>query len=441
MSAQDGVREGAQARLVEFVEQGSLPRLSALEDKMEVVRKRCAGLDVHKDSVVVCVRVQEGGQTRREVRTYGTVTADLVEMGDWLEAEKCTQAAMEATGVYWKPVWHMLEGRVELILANAAHIRNVPGRKSDINDATWIADLAAHGLIRSSFVPPQPISELRDLTRTRKQLTREIVQHTQRIQRVLQEANVKLDSVISNVLGMSGRKILRAMINGEQDSRVLAALGSPRLECSPEKLAQALEGRVTVHHRFLLAQHLGLIENLERTIQQFDAEIERAIQPFRDTIERLTTIPGIARIAAVAMVGEIGLRMEQFPTVDHLISWASLCPRLDESAGRARSTRVRVGAAWLKPLLVQCAWAAARTKNCYLQSQYLRLKGRRGPKKAIIAVAASMLTAAYFMLKHNIEYRDLGGDYFRKRDSEKVVQHLARRIREMGYDVNLSKIA
>jgi len=408
---------------------------------MEVIRERCAGLDVHKDTVVACMRVQTEGQVRREVRSFGTMTQDLLALSDWLEAQNCTHAAMEATGVYWKPVWHMLEGHVELVLANAAHIRNVPGRKSDVNDATWIADLLAHGLIRSSFVPPKPIAELRDLTRTRKQLTREIVQHTQRIQRVLQEANVKLDSVISSVLGVSGRRILRAIIDGEQDPEVLASLGSPRLACSPKALVEALRGRVTAHHRFLLSQHLGLIESLERTIQQFDEEIERAIHPFRELVQLLTAIPGISNISSRAMVAEIGIQMEQFSTVGHLISWASLCPRLDESAGRTRSSRVRVGAAWLKPMLVQCAWAAVRSKDTYLQAQYLRLKGRRGPKKAIVAVAASILTAAYHMLKYGVEYRDLGGAYFRKRDSEKVAQRLAKRIRELGYDVNISKVA
>jgi len=408
---------------------------------MEVIRARCAGLDVHKDSVVACVRVQEGGQVRRTVRTFGTVTRELLALGDWLEAEKCTHAAMEATGVYWKPVWHMLEGRVELILANAAHIRNVPGRKSDVNDATWIADLVAHGLIRSSFVPPKPIAELRDLTRTRKQLTREIVQHTQRIQRVLEEANVKLDSVISDILGASGRRILRAMIDGEQDPEVLASLGSARLHCSPQALIEALRGRVTAHHRFLLSQHLGVIENLERTIEQFDQEIARAIQPFREVVQRLTGIPGVATVGAQAMLSEIGLDMGQFPQVGHLISWTALCPRLDESAGRARSTRVRKGGTWLKPLLVQCAWAAVRSKDTYLRSQYLRLKARRGPKKAIVAVAASILTAAYHIVKYGVEYRDLGGAYFQKRDSERFALRLASRIRELGYEVNISRVA
>ena len=408
---------------------------------MEVIWDCCAGLDVHKDTVVACLRVQRGGEVRREVKQFGTVTGELIALGDWLEEQRCGQAAMEATGVYWKPVWHLLEGRVGLVLANAAHIRNVPGRKSDINDATWIADLLAHGLIRSSFVPPQPIMELRALTRTRKQLTREIVQHTQRIQRVLQEANVKLDSVISDVLGVSGRRILRAMIGGEQDPQVLASLGSPRLECSPKALVEALRGRVTAHHRFMLSQHLGLVEELERTIGEFDQEIERAIRPFRAVVERLTAIPGISWVSAEAMVAEIGLEMQRFATVGNLISWASLCPRLDESAGKARSRRLRVGGCWLKPMLVQCAWAAVRSKGSYLQAQYLRLKARRGPKKAIVAVAASILTAAYHMIRDGVEYRDLGGDYFRKRDSERTALRLAKRIRELGYDVKISKAA
>jgi len=408
---------------------------------MEVMWARCAGLDVHKDTVVACRRVQKGREVQHEVRQFSTVTRELIELGDWLEAGECTHVAMEATGVYWKPVWHMLEGRVELVLANAAHIKNVPGRKSDVNDATWIADLLAHGLIRNSFVPPQPIMELRDLTRTRKQLSREIVSHTQRIQRVLQEANVKLDSVISNVLGVSGRRILRALIKGERDPNMLAGLGSPRLECSPQALVEALRGRVTAHHRFLLDQHLDLIEKLEGTIRQFDEQIERVIQPFRGVVERLSTMPGISRVSAQALVAEIGVDMEAFPTVGNLISWAGLCPRLDESAGKQRSSRVRKGACWLKPMLVQCAWAAARSKGTYLQSQYLRLKSRRGPKKAIVAVAASMLTAAYYIIRDGVDYRDLGGDYFRRRDSERVAQRLAKRIRELGYEVAISKVA
>jgi transposase len=408
---------------------------------MEVIRERCAGLDVHKDSVVVCVRVQEGRQARREVRTFGTVSRDLIALGDWLEAHGCTHAAMEATGVYWKPVWYLLEGRIELVLANAAHIRNVPGRKSDVNDATWIADLLAHGLIRSSFVPPVPIMELRELTRTRKQLIREVVRHTQRIQAVLQEANVKLDSVISDVLGVSGRRILRAMTEGETDPQVLAALGNSRLACSREVLVEALRGRVTAHQRFLLSQHLGLIENLERTIRQFDQEIERVIEPFRGIVERLTAIPGISWASAQVLVAEIGLQMGQFRTVGHLISWATLCPRLEQSAGKVHSTRGRKGGNWLKPMLVQSAWAAVRSKDSYLRAQFLRLKARRGPKKAIVAVAASILTAAYYMIEHGVEYRDLGINYFGKRDSERSARRLAMRIRELGYEVSVTRVA
>jgi transposase len=411
------------------------------EAGMEVMYRDCAGLDVHKKVVVACLRVASGRGARHEVRPFTTMTSDLLALGDWLEEAGCTHVAMEATGVYWRPVWHLLDGRFELVLANAAHIRNVPGRKSDVNDATWIADLLAHGLIRSSFVPPEPIQELRDLTRTRKQLTREIVQHTQRIQRVLEEANVKLDSVISNVLGVSGRRMLKAIIAGQADPEALAALGSPRLECTSAELVEALRGRITGHHRFLVAQHLRLIEELERTIADFDVELERVLQPFRGAVDRLTTIPGVSQITAQTLVAEIGVEMERFPTVGHLLSWAGLCPRMDESAGKHRSTRLRKGAPWLKPALVQSAWAAARTKGTYLNAQYLRLRARRGPKKAVVAVAASILTAAYHILRDAQTYRDLGPDHFTRRDGERMVQRLARRIRELGYDVQIQKAA
>jgi transposase len=317
----------------------------------------------------------------------------------------------------------------------------VPGRKSDVNDATWISDLLAHGLIRNSFVPPARIMELRELTRTRKQLGREIVQHTQRIQAVLQEANVKLDSAISNILGMSGRKMLRAMIGGEQDPKVLAALGSPRLECGTERLVEALRGRVTAHHRFLLKQHLDLIEELERRIGEFDGEIARVLEPFRELIERLKEIPGIGQIAAQSIVAEIGVQMQCFPTAGHLVSWACLCPGQDESAGKHRSNRARRGAAWLKPLMVQCAWAAVRSKNTYLNALYIRLKGHRGPKKAIVGVAASMLTAIYYMVLRGTPYQELGGQYFAKRDAEWTARRLAKRIERLGYEVKITKAA
>ena len=348
---------------------------------------------------------------------------------------------MEATGVYWKPVWHVLEGHVELVLANAAHIRNVPGRKTDMNDATWIADLLAHGRITASMVPPTPIMELRDLTRTRRQLGREVGQHTQRVQRVLEDANVKLTSVISDILGMSGRRILEAIIAGEDDPEKLASLGSERLQCTAEELREALRGRVSAHHRFLLRQHLDMIDHLERAVEQFDAQIARLLEPFRSQFQRLLTIPGIRETAAAALIAEIGVDMRRFPSAAHLVSWAGLCPRMDESAGKRRSTRLRKGAPWLKPVLIQCAWAAARTKRTYTQAQFLRLRARRGPMKAVVAVAATMLTASYYILRDGVSYHDLGVDYFIQRDRSRVAERLAQRLRDLGYDVTIKHAA
>ena len=408
---------------------------------MKVLHPRCAGLDVHKDEVVACIRVVTGSQVTHEVRRFQTTTRGLLDLADWVQADACTHVAMEATGIYWRPVWHVLEGHADLVLANAAHIKNVPGRKSDVNDAVWIADLLAHGLIQASMVPPAPIREMRDLTRTRKQLAREVVQHTQRIQKVLEDANVKLASVISNVVGTSGRRILGAIISGEGNPETLADLGSDRLHASRSELIDALRGRVSDHHRFMLTQHLRMIEELERRIGDFDQRIEVALEPFQGDIERLTTIPGVSTTVAQVILAEIGTDMARFPTAGHLLSWAGLCPRLDESAGKPRSTRIRKGAPWLKTTLVQSAWAASRAKETYLRSQFLRLKARRGPKKAAVAVAASILTAAYHMLRHKDEYRDLGPDHFTRRDRARVAERLARRIRDLGYDVHIKNVA
>lgn len=408
---------------------------------MKVLHARCAGLDVHKESVVACARLQRGAKVEREQRRFGTTTKELLELEAWLREHGCTHVAMEATGVYWKPVWHVLEGHVELMLANAAHIRNVPGRKSDVNDATWIADLLAHGLIRASMIPPTPIQELRDLTRTRRQLVREIGQHTQRVQRVLEDANVKLSSVISDTLGMSGRRILEAIIAGEEDPETLASLGSDRLRCSPEELREALRGRVSAHHRFLLRQHLDTIEHLERTVERFEAQIGKLLEPFRARLELLMTIPGVSETAAASLLAEIGIDMSRFPSAAHLVSWAGLCPRMDESAGKRRSTRLRQGAPWLKPLLVQCAWAAARAKQTYTQAQFLRLKARRGPMKAAVAVAATILTAAYYVLRDGVSYRELGPDHFTRCDRLRMAHRLARRIQDLGYVVTIQQAA
>ena len=408
---------------------------------METLHRLCAGLDVHKKEVVACLRTVTGGKAVHEVRRFPTTTRGLLELADWLEEAPCTHVAMEATGVYWKPVWHILEGRFTLILANAAHIKGVPGRKSDVNDATWIADLLAHGLIRASFVPPEPIQELRDLTRTRKQFTREIVQHTQRIQAVLEEANIKLSSVITDILGMSGRRMLKAMIGGETDAAKLAEHGSQRLGASRADLTEALHGRLREHHRFLLAQHLRTIEQLEETITAFDVRIEAALAPFRDMVERLSAIPGLSKTSAQILLAEIGTDMTPFATAGHLLSWAGLVPRLDESAGKRRSTRVKKGAPWLKPVLVQCAWGAARKKSSYFQAQFQRLKARRGAKKAAIAVAASILTTAYHILKDGTFYQDLGPDHFARRDPARTARKLADKIRSLGYDVDIRSAA
>jgi transposase len=408
---------------------------------MKTLHKSCAGLDVHKKEVVACLRLVMRGKASYEVRRFATTTRGLLELSDWLEQAGCTHVAMEATGVYWKPVWHMLEGRFQQILANAAHIKGVPGRKSDMNDATWIADLLAHGLIRASFVPPQPIQELRDLTRTRKQLTREIVQHTQRIQAVLEEANIKLSSVITDIVGVSGRRILKAIVAGETDPGKLSELGGPRLSAPRAELADALHGRIYAHHRFLIGQHLKTIEQLEETITAFDARIEAALEPFREAIERLKEVPGLSEISAQILIAEIGTDMRQFPTAGHLLSWAGLIPRLDESARKRRSTRVRKGAPWLKPVLVQCAWAAARKKNSYFQAQFLRIKARCGPKKAAIAVAASILTTAYHMLTDGTYYQDLGADHFARHNPARAAAKLASRIRNLGFHVEIRPAA
>jgi transposase len=408
---------------------------------MDVLHERCAGLDVHKDTVVACVRILVDGKVEREVRTFATTTRGLLELGEWLEEHGCTHAAMEATGVYWKPVWHVLEGKLALVLGNARHMRNVPGRKTDVNDATWIADLLAHGLIRGSFVPPTPTQELRDLTRTRKQLVRETVQHAQRIDKVLQDANLKLRSVISDTLGQSGRAILEAIVAGEADPEQLAGHANHRLKCRREDLVEALRGRVTDHHRFLLATHLRAYDDLQALIRQVEGRIERELAPFRDQIERLKTMPGISDAAAHVIAAEIGLDMSRFPTAGHLLSWAGLCPRNDTSAGKRMSTRLRQGAGWLKTTLVQAAWAASRTKNTYFRAQYQRIRTRRGHKKAVVAVAASMLTAAYHILRDGTVYQDLGASYFDQRDRGKVAQRLLRRLADLGLQVEVKAAA
>jgi transposase len=421
---------------------------------MEVMHERVAGLDVHKASIVACVRLQAGGKSNRQCRSFDTTTDGLRALLGWLVECQCTHVAMEATGVYWLPVWKILgEGDFTLIVANAAHIKNVPGRKSDLNDAMWIADLVACGLVKASFVPEERMQELRSLLRTRKQLGREQTRHVQRIQKTLAEANIKLDAVISDIMGASGRRIIEAMVAGVRQPRKLADLAGKQIKATPKELYDALHGRLTDHHRFLLGLHLRQWDALEATIREIDREVQARIAhmdaqatpgaaPFRDLIGLLCTIPGVANLSATTILAEIGRDMNRFPTAGHLVAWAGLCPGQNESAGKRKTTRLRKGAPWLKTMLVQCAWAAKRKKNSYYRAQFFRLQSRRGPQKAICAVAASILTAAYHILKDGTEHHDLGGDYFdRRRSPEAQAKRLVGQLTRLGFDVHLQPAA
>src|SRR6202048_230852 len=401
---------------------------------MELLHRRCCGLDVHKETVVACLRLVSDGKVTTEVRTFQTTTADLLRLSEWLAANECTHVAMEATGVYWKPVWHILDdGEFSLVLAS--------GRKTDVNDAMWLAELLAHGLIRASFVPDAQTQEMRNLLRTRKQLVREQSSHVLRVQKTLEDANIKLDSVLTDLMGKSGRAIIEALIAGETNPVKLAGLADRRVKASPEKFREALRGRVTKHHRFLLRLHLNQIDALDAAMATLDAQVGANLGPFRIAVELIGSIPGIKNLGAPAIVSEIRLHMSPFPSAAHLISWACICPRNDESAGKRRSNRVRKGGTWLKTTLVQCAWAAVKKKNSYLQAQFYRIKARRGPKKAIMAVAASILTAVYHMLKDGTLYQDLGHDHFNRRSKDQQKIRLIKRLADLGYDVALTPVA
>jgi transposase len=406
---------------------------------MEVLHAHCAGLDVHKDSVVACARHMADGKITTAVKTFKTTTQDLMALSEWLSTEAATHIAMEATGVYWKPVWHILsDGEFALILANAAHVKNVPGRKTDVNDTTWLADLMAHGMIKASFVPDEPTQQMRDLLRTRKQIVRERSSHIQRIQKTLEDANIKLDSVVTNILGLSGRRILDALIEGKSTPEAMATLAHRRIHATSGELEASLRGRVTKHHRFLLKLHLDQIDAFDATIARIDEEVNANVEPFRVAMKMLSAIPGVGDLSAAVIVSEIGIDMSRFETAGHLISWAGLCPQNDQSAGKRRSTRMKKGAPWLKSTLIQCAWCASRSKDSYLQAQYLRLRSRRGAKKAVCAVAASILTAAYHMLKNGTLYQDLGANYFDNRAKDKQALRLVSRLKNLGFEVPLT---
>ena len=411
------------------------------ERRMKQVYSRCAGIDVHKDSLVVCVRL-DGKEL--PVRTFGTTSLEILRLGDWLAEVGVTIAAMESTGVYWRPVWNLLEDRFQLLLVNAQHIKRVPGRKTDVKDSQWIAELLEHGLLQPSFVPPLPQRELRDLTRQRTQLTRDRARVINRVQKVLESANIKIAGLISDLAGVSGRKVLQALAEGRSSPEQMAELVDRRMEAKKPALRQALVGRMTGHHRFLLTQLLEQIKHLDGQIASFDLRIEAVMSPLEhELIERLDQVAGYDLRTAQCVLAEIGTDMSRFPTEDHLSSWAGLCPGNNESAGKRRSTHIRQANRWLKAALTQAAWGASRTRKSYYSEQFRHLSKRRGRKRALIAVAHSLLGVAYHVIKTpGLVYKDLGLGYFdRLHDVDGQINRLVRHLKRLGCDVDIKRAA
>ncbi len=406
---------------------------------MDVVYERCCGLDVHKRTVVACVVVPgTTGQPRKALRSFGTMTEDLLALGDWLQAEGVTHVALESTGSFWKPVWNLIEDRFTLLLVNAQHIKAVPGRKTDVKDAEWIADLLRHGLLRASFVPDRAQRELRELTRYRTSLVCERSAEVQRVQKTLEGANIKLSAVAANVLDVSGRQMLEALAGGEADAATLADLARGKLREKLPQLERALTGQVGPHQRFLLARQLAHIAFLDEQIAQVGAEIAERLRPFEAAVDRLDGIPGVGRATAEVLLAEIGPDMGRFPSAAHLASWAGLCPGNHESAGKRQSGKTRKGSRWLRTALVEAAQAAGRMKHGYLAAQYRRFAARRGAKKA--AVAHTILVIVYHLLARADSYRDLGSAYFDERDRHAVERRAVKRLETLGYRVALQPL-
>jgi transposase len=410
---------------------------------VEVINDRCAGLDVGKDEVVACIRVpDDAGGRHQELRTFPTFSSGLESLATWLQDHDVTQVVMEATGQYWKPIWYVLEERgLELLLVNARHVKILPGRKTDVGDAAWLCELAEHGLLRGSFVPPAAIRELRDLTRYRKRLIQAHTAECQRIHKTLEDASIRLGSVASDVLGVSGRAMLRALLDGERDPGVLAELARGRLRSKLPALREALRGRFSAHHALLVRLALDHIEQLERSITALDAEVDRVIGPFAQARDRLDTITGVGKRAAECMIAEIGVDMSVFPTAAHLASWAGRCPGNNVTGGRRRSGRTTKGNVWLGEILIECAWAAARCRDTYLAAQFWRLARRIGKKKAALAVGHSILVIAWHLLANDCDYAELGGDFFVRRDSDRARQRAVAQLQALGYHVTLEPTA
>lgn len=409
---------------------------------MDVVYERCCGIDIHKKTAVACVVVPgPTGAPRKETRTFGTMTDDLLALADWLAAEGVTHVAMESTGVYWKPVYNLLEGSFELLLANAQHVKAVPGRKTDVRDAEWLADLLRHGLLKNSFVPDRPQRELRELTRYRAALVRERAAEASRLQKTLEGANVKLGDVASNVLGQSARRMLEGLVAGAADPAALAELAQGRMREKIPLLERALAGHFAAHQRFLVAQQLAHIDYLDEAIERLSAEVAERLRPFEEALERLDGIPGVGRRIAEVLVAEIGTDMARFPTAAHLASWAGMCPGNRESAGKRLSGRTRRGSPWLRTTLVEAGQAAGRTKDTYLGAQYHRLGARRGKKRAAVAVGHTILVIAYHLLAHGQTYEELGSGYFGERDRRGTERRLVHRLEALGYTVQIERPA
>lgn len=402
---------------------------------MEVIYERCCGLDVHKKKVVACVMTLEG----KEVRTFGTMTEDLLDLAGWLKNWQVTHVGMESTGVYWKPIYNLLEGDFSLVLGNANHIKNVPGRKTDVKDAEWIAELLRHGLIRGSFVPERSQRELRELLRYRTSLTQEATREVNRVQKVLEGANIKLGDVASDVLGASGRAMLEAIAQGVDDPKALADLAKGRLRDKLPALEKALNGIIGPHQRMVIQCQLRHLTFLDGEIDRLDKEVAKRMHPFDESIQQIDVVPGIAIRTAQAILGEIGLDMTRFPTASHLASWAGVSPGNNMSAGKRKSGRTTRGNRWLRSALVQAARGAVRTSGTYLNAQYHRLAARRGDKRAIIAVAHSILVIIYNMLRNKTTYQDMGTEYFDKRDSQAIIRRTIRRFERMGFDVTIAQ--
>lgn len=407
---------------------------------MDVMVDRVCGLDVHRDTVKACVRVPgEGRERKQTLATFGTTTADLLALRDWLEGWQVTHVAMESTGEYWKPVYWILEEGFEVLLVNAAHIKNVPGRKTDAKDGSWIAQLLECGLLRGSFVPPPAIREIRDLTRYRKTLVQQRTEEILRLHGVLQRAGIKLSSVAANILGVSGRAILDALVEGKQDASAMSELARGSLRGKIPLLQKALQGRFSAHHGLMVSHMIGHIDYLEETIAALSQEVSQRLEPFRRERELLKTIPGFQDRTAEMVIGEMGVDMSQFPTAGHLASWAGICPGNNRSAGKRKPEKIRRGGRWLKPALTEAAWAAVKRNDSYLSAQYHRLVPHKGKKKAITAVCHSMVVVIHHMLDAHVPYHDLGPDFFTRRNQEAIQRRCVRQLHEIGFEVELRK--